>query len=54
MLLFIKYLSLKSGAMCIRVYEVHYRNDSHHIDLGTFQMTKRNVVAIVQNLYVLS
>ena len=35
-LLFIKYLSLKSRAMSVGVFKGHHRNDSNHIDLGTF------------------
>ena len=45
---FIKYLSLKSRAIIIGVFKGHHRNDSHHIDLGTFEMTKTNGVAIVR------
>ena len=33
--LFIKYLSLKSRAMSKGVFKGHHINDSHHIDLGT-------------------
>ena len=35
-LLFIQYLSLKSRAISVGVFKGHHRNDSHHIDLGTF------------------
>ena len=37
-----------SRAMRKGVFKGHHRNDSHHIDLGTFQMGKKNVAAIVK------
>ena len=50
---FIKYLSLKSGAMSIGVFKGHHRNDNHHIDPGAFQMIKKNVVSIVRTFMCL-
>ena len=36
MVLFIKYLNLKSRTISVGVLKGHHRNDSHYTDLGTF------------------
>ena len=43
---FVFLLGLKGRIMNIGVLKGYHRNDSHHIYLGAFQMTKRNIVAI--------
>ena len=50
---FVFLLGLKGRIMNIGVLKGYHRNDSHHIYLGAFQMTKRNIVAIVQTFYEL-
>ena len=35
-MLFVKYLGLKNRVLSKGVFKGHHRNDSHHIDLGTF------------------
>ena len=45
---FIKWLGLRSKVLTIGVFRGHHRNESHHINLGVFKMTKRNVVAIIR------
>ena len=50
---FVVLLGLKGRIMNIGVLKGYHKNDSHHIYLGAFQMTKRNIVAIVKTFYVL-
>ena len=51
--LFVKYLTLKSKVINVGVFKGHHRYDSHLTDLGTFQMDKRNVLAIVKGFMYL-
>ena len=51
--LFVKYLTLKSKVINVGVFKGHHRYDSHHTDLGTFQMAKRNILAIVKGFMYL-
>ena len=50
--LFIKYLSLKSRAMSMGVFKGHQRNDSHHIDLGTFRWPREMLWQLLKHLCI--